>query len=193
MNYRSNFVVVKIPGYEADDLVKPLLEEVEDEYEQVLLVSKDLDWARGFSLAKNVYWLNGDKVYDPDLFEEEYGFFPTCESLTLYKAFRGDDSDHIPKGVPGIREKVLVKLVEEFDSVDEIISKIEKISYLGENWKNKIIENKNRIKLNYRLVDYLPLKRETVQEYAISCEYNPKVLRNLYHSLGFKISRLLYW
>lgn len=187
LNFHEQFVIVKIPGYEADDLVKPFLDEAEGSNDNILLASNDLDWARG--IKNNIYWLKNDEIYDEERFYEIYGFYPKNNSLTLYKAFRGD-SDNVPAGVPRIREKVLVRLVSEFDSLDEIIRSVDKLSYLGDVWREKILENKNRLKLNYRLIDYMPIPSDVLESHITSCSFNAEALRYLYKSVGFRLSKI---
>ena len=52
-----------------------------------------------------------------------------------YKALRGDTSDNIP-GIKGIGEKTAVKLLEEFQTVDNVIANADKIQ--GNAIKEKI-------------------------------------------------------
>lgn len=191
LSYDDNFIVVKRPGSEADDLVSSLLKEF-SQYEKVLLVSNDMDWARGLSevvhLAK--YENKDYTIYTPDYFEEKYGFYPTKESVILYKTFRGDGSDNIPKGVPGIRENVLIKLIENYDSLKEILSEVDDISYLGDTWKKRIKENKARLRLNNSLVDYQEVPFKELQDYMFFGEFKPTSLRSYYESLGFNVEIL---
>lgn len=191
LSYDDNFIVIKRPGSEADDLVSSLLKEF-SQYERVLLVSNDMDWARGIS--ENVHLAKYEKkdyvVYTPEYFEEKYGFYPTNEAVVLYKTFRGDDSDNIPKGVPGIRENVLIRLIEDYDSLKEILNDIDEISYLGDTWKKRIKENKARLRLNNSLVSYLEVPFNELKEYMFFGEFKPSSLRSLYDSLGFNSATL---
>ena len=54
INRSNNNRVIAVDFAEADDIVKPLLEEADNRGNRILLISEDLDWARG--LNKNVYW-----------------------------------------------------------------------------------------------------------------------------------------
>ena len=47
LNYDDNFVMLKMDYTEADDLVLPLIQHLEKKEESLLLISADLDWARG--------------------------------------------------------------------------------------------------------------------------------------------------
>lgn len=191
LSYDDNFIILKRPGSEADDLVSTLLDEF-SKYEKVLLVSNDLDWARG--LSENTHLAKYEKkdymIYTPEYFEEKYGFYPTKESVILYKTFRGDDSDNIPKGVPGIRENILIKLIENYTTLQEILKEVDQISFLGDNWKKKIKENKPRLRLNNNLVSYQSVPFEELKEYMFYGEFRPSSLKSYYESLGFNVKLL---
>ena len=130
LNYKDNWYCVKKAGYEADDLVYPLMKEFSNE--KILLVSNDLDWFRGIS--ENVHVAKYEKaegmqkadyvIYDSNLFIKRLGFKPSVSSMILYKAFRGDGSDNIPPGVPGIRSDSLNKIIcARFEELFTIIRK----------------------------------------------------------------------
>ena len=60
-----------------------------------------------------------NKVYD------KLGVFPN--QVIDYKALRGDTSDNIP-GIKGIGEKTAVKLLSEFQTVDNVLASADKIT-----------------------------------------------------------------
>ena len=191
LSYKDNNFVIRSPGNEADDLVDCLLDSFGSlERERVLLVSNDGDWARG--IRQSVHWMtfsgkNGDTIYTKDTFKEKKGYTPSRASVCLYKAFTGDDRDNIPAGVPGIRKDLVAKLVEDFENLDDLLfcAQSKKILYLNDTWRDRIMEAKGRLYLNYKLVDYLNVTPETIEEQLTPTTYEPKTLLRLYSSLGF--------
>ena len=57
--------------------------------------------------------------FTPEKVYEEYGFTPL--QVTDWKGLAGDSSDHIP-GVPGVGDKTAVKLLQEYGTLEEVLS-----------------------------------------------------------------------
>ena len=186
-NHSDRYVSVQIPDMEADDLVQPLIKDFSDD-DMILFVSEDLDWAR--SLSDNVHWLKKNEIITPIEFKEKFGFDCKPNSLEMYKAFRGDGSDNIPKGVSGLRENVLVQLVQDYSSLKEIFNNIDTIDYLSQTWKEKIIENKARLRLNHKLIEFFPIDSSYLKKFVFPSEYNPNTLYHVYSVLGFSIEKI---
>jgi len=193
MSYQKGNFVFQNPGSEADDLVSILLGVFPPE-EKILLVSRDLDWARG--IGPNVDWLTkvdkADVVVDLAKFKELHGYTPSRRSICLYKAFRGDVSDGIPNAVPNLPEDVLCRLAEEPYDIKELVRriKLDEFTYLSKTFKEKTLANEGRLMLNYRLVDYLTPPAEDVSDNILRTEYNPTTLVRLYKNLGFDAAKL---
>jgi len=185
MNYKDNYTVVYRPKFEADDLTLPIISHI-DKNANILLVSEDMDWSR--LLSDNIYWFAKKKIWDIDMFKEYYGFSPNLKSVIFYKAIRGDSSDNIEKGIPNIRENLVKQLINDYDDVDDMLNNLDNISYLSDKWKDKIRENKARLKLNSQLVDFITTKDDNIDDFIFPCEFKPNTLRTLYHALGFSIS-----
>ena len=66
--------------------------------------------------------------YDSDKVFEKLGVYP--EQIIDYKALRGDVSDNIP-GVKGIGEKTAAKLLNDYKTLDNIYSNLDKITPNG--------------------------------------------------------------
>ncbi len=183
--YSEQFNTCRIKNLEADDLVKPLLATF-DRYDQTLLVSADMDWAR--CMAENVDWLSRKKLYTQETFKSEYKFTPNEQTVTLYKVLRRDDSDNIP-GIPGINEQTALNIVYNFYDVYDLLDTIqqgkEKVNLLSEYTKKHILDSKDRILLNQQLVYFNDVTLAEVKQAMIPGEYNPKALAVLYQSFGF--------
>lgn len=190
MNFDNSFKVVTRSAWEADDLVKPVILNLPKE-DTILIASEDMDWSRMLKYeGRPVYWFAKKKVYEPGMFEDEYGFYPTESNIVLYKSFRGDPADNIPNAVPGIPKKILVQLMENYKKVEDIIKDLPVIDYVNDNWKQKIIAGSHQLRINQQLVSFIGLGREVIDEFIFDSKFNPKSLKVLYETLGFNIFKL---
>jgi 5'-3' exonuclease len=190
-NYKTGYRIIQKPETEADDLIFPILKSLEGHNHFVLLISNDMDWSR--AIDDKTHWLvhssDKDIIYDKDLFFNKYGFYPGHNEVCLYKALRGDSSDNIVAGVKGIPEQVVIKIIRQVKSVQNMFLKLNDI-LIDEQWKKAIQQNKGRIQINLMLVDYRPLSIADVREYTIISEFNKNMLLMYYRFFGFNISQI---
>jgi 5'-3' exonuclease len=190
-SYKNGYRIIQIPETEADDLVLSILKSFEGHNHFILLVSNDMDWSR--TLDDKVHWLVhlGDKdiIYDKNLFFNKYGFYPGHNEVCLYKILRGDASDNIIAGVKGIPEQVVVKIIHQVKSVQNMFLKLNDIQ-IDEQWKEAIQQNKGRIQINHMLVDYQPLSMADVREYTTFSEFNKNMLLMYYRIFDFNIDQI---
>ncbi|MCS7210785.1 MAG: DNA polymerase I [Chloroherpetonaceae bacterium] len=126
---------LKMPGYEADDIMGTLAKKFEKECD-VFLVTPDKDFAQ--LVNSHIQILKPSK--DDDKFErygrnevkEKYGVYPEqfIDMLTLM----GDSSDNIP-GVDGIGPKTAAALISEYGSLESLYKQVHLIK------KPKLREN----------------------------------------------------
>ena len=190
LNYKNNYRTVKVEGMEADDLVDTLSKSYPDD--SILLVSNDLDWFRSINSLIHVakYEKGNYKIYDEVAFTERYGFEPTVNKLCMYKSFTGDTGDNVPKAVPKMKTADIVRLITEFDSISEIGRAVESLDYITPLFKTRIKDSIPRLLMNYKLVNYLNISKEELDENVYSCTFNPRVLNSLYHTLSFDIAKI---
>jgi 5'-3' exonuclease len=190
-NYKTGYRIIQRPETEADDFVFPILKSFEGHNHFVLLVSNDMDWSR--AVADKVHWLvhSGDKdiIYDNDLFYNKYGFFPGHNEVCLYKSLRGDESDNITAGVKSIPEQVVLTIIREAKSVQNMFLKLNDLQ-IDDHWKKAIRQNKGRIQINLMLVDYQPLSMTDVRECTVISEFNKDALLMCYRIFGFDINQI---
>lgn len=190
LSYKDNYRTVKVEGMEADDLVGKLVDIYKKD--SILLVSNDLDWFR--AINSNVQAAKYEKgkyhIYDKKAFIERYGFEPTVNRMCMFKSFVGDAGDNVPKGVPNMKTKDIVRLVSEFDSIHDIVQNIDSLDYITPLFKKRIKENASRLVMNYKLVDYLSISETELKENIFYCKFNAKALNVLYTSLGFDIAKI---
>ncbi|MHC4091565.1 MAG: 5'-3' exonuclease, partial [Planctomycetota bacterium] len=112
---------LRVPGFEADDVIATLATRAEEAGWDVLVVTGDRD---AFQLVdgsiKVLYTLRGisDTVKaDTTWISGKYGIPP--DQYLEYAALRGDPSDNLP-GVPGVGEKTAAKLISGYGSLESV-------------------------------------------------------------------------
>ncbi len=121
-----NIPILMAPGFEADDILGTLAAQARQEY-TVKILSGDQDL---FQLIDDqgkvqVLHLNSkDRIteFGRDQVKEKLGIWP--QQVVDYKALCGDPSDNIP-GVKGIGPKGAVKLLTEYETLENILDHIE--------------------------------------------------------------------
>ena len=118
------------PGYEADDILGTLAKRSAAAGYQVSLVSGDRDLLQ---IADDIIKVRipktkrtGTEIEDYNTQEvmDKYGLRPA--QIIDLKGLMGDASDNIP-GVPGIGEKTAVKLLTQFETVENTIAHIDEV------------------------------------------------------------------
>ncbi len=170
-------------GYEADDIIGTISMwcEKDDDYE-ALIVSSDKDLLQLISdettvkllKTKDYIWMNKKTFIDT------YGFDPI--HMIDLKALMGDSSDNIP-GVKGIGEKGAIKLVSEYQTLDNIYDNINNIKGATQT---KLIEGHESAYYSKDLVTIyrnVPLDI-TFNDLVYKKEHTDELI-NIYNDLGF--------
>lgn len=186
LSYASDrFYICYQDGMEADDLTKPLKNFLSGD--RSLFISDDLDWARNIDEKSD--WYNWKEIYTRENFQNVYGYIPDEERIKVYKSIRGDKSDSIPPGCPYMPEEIVTYIVNNF-TLDLLYTSLDSLEILNEHWKESLLIHRERIYLNYRLVDFLEKKMEKDQ-FVVDCKNIPsafeKMLQALQINTGFSI------
>ena len=139
---------LELEGYEADDIIGTLSERANQDPEwDALLVTSDHDYLQLITDVTTVKMLRPKDYikYTPTVFKEEYGIDPI--KVIDLKALMGDSSDNIP-GVPGVGEKTALKLLQEYETLDNLYEHVEEVKG---KLKDKLIENKESAYFSYKL------------------------------------------
>lgn len=156
--YANNYYILKNDSCEADDLVYPLIKQIFTENDNLLLISADMDWARGMSFSENIHWFNYSQIYDhKEIFKRKYGFYPEANKVKMYKSIRGDSSDCIDCAVKYLPENILLHIVDNYNTIEDLIKDVCKDNFIPSQWKSKIKENQNKLISNYQLIDFVYL------------------------------------
>lgn len=141
--------VVRVDGYEADDIVATIARKCDNEGRHALILSADKDLQQ---LAnENIHMLKPDKIKtwleaDAQAVEAEWGVKP--ELILDLLSLMGDSADNIP-GVNGVGPKTAVKLISEYGSLEGIFENAQTIKgSLGE----KLRKDKENAFLSKKLI-----------------------------------------
>lgn len=142
-----NIPIYTKEGFEADDVIGTISKRACELEHKVLILTGDQD---SFQLVdkdgcvKVIIPSKGELVeYNWDKVYEKLGVYPN--QVIDYKALRGDTSDNIP-GIRGIGEKTAVKLLSEFQTVENVLNSVDKIS--GKSLKEKIQNGREQAELS---------------------------------------------
>lgn len=113
-------------GIEADDIIGTMARKYPDY--QIHILSSDKDLWQLIDPTTNVYvmkkGLSEIEVMDEAKLKETKGIVPS--QIIDLKALMGDASDNIP-GVKGVGEKTALKLLEEYETVDNVYEHLDEI------------------------------------------------------------------
>ena len=174
---------LEVPGYEADDIIgtySKLIDESEN-YEG-LIVSSDKDLLQLITDKISVKLLKSKDyiMMNPTTFKNTYGVEPI--RMIDLKGLMGDASDNIP-GVKGIGEKTAIKLLSEYNSIENLYNHIDEIKGATHT---KLVEGE---KSAYMSKEIATIYKEVPVEYSIEdlyFKFNPtKELMDLYTDLEF--------
>lgn len=125
-----NIPEYSVPGFEADDILGTIVEQVEVKKikADVIIASGDMDTmqlidddhVRVYTLKKGI---KDTIIYNEKAVMARFGFGPKL--IPDYKGLRGDPSDNII-GIAGIGEKTATDLMTNFGSVEDIYKVLEK-------------------------------------------------------------------
>ena len=140
--------------YEADDIIGSYAKIAEKAGLEVIIVSGDKDLTQLASDNITVYYTKRGVTeidyYTPEFINEKYGLTP--QQIVDMKGLMGDKSDNIP-GIPGVGEKTAIKLLTEYENVENVLENIDNIS--GKKLKERLTEGKEDAILSKKLATIL--------------------------------------
>lgn len=149
-----NIPQYELANYEADDIIGTLARQAEANGDEVIIISGDKDLTQLASEHITVQitrkGITDIDNYTPDFIKEKYGLAP--HQIIDMKGLMGDKSDNIP-GVPGIGEKTAIKLLKEYDSVENLYAHIEEMK--PSKMKEKLVENQDQAMMSKQLATIL--------------------------------------
>jgi DNA polymerase-1 len=145
-----NIPILELEGYEADDVLGTVARQIKAEQVPVYIITGDRDLLQlvddntRVELPSRRPGQSGE-VYDAAGVFEYLGVRP--DQVVDYKALVGDTSDNIP-GVKGIGEKTAVKLLAEYDTLENLYNHLEEIKGA---LHQKLADGKDSAGLSYKL------------------------------------------
>lgn len=168
---KPHYISLQAQGYEADDLVRPVLRYLLPNDSRVLMVTNDYDWTR--YLTEAVDWMPklAQKPATIQDYIEEKGFLPTEQSVLIYKAIFGDRSDSIPGLLPESPKNVdemMGILAEEKITTDTIIARSFESTRLSSSPIYRAVhENEKQFRINIQLIEPVDISETHLR--AILC------------------------
>ncbi|SIQ15035.1 DNA polymerase I [Peribacillus simplex] len=175
----------ELENYEADDIIGTLSLQAEKDGFEVKVISGDKDLTQLSSPNTTVSitkkGITEIEEYTPKHIHEKYGLSPL--QIIDLKGLMGDASDNIP-GIPGVGEKTALKLLHQFETVENLLQSIDEVS--GQKLKEKIEEHRDLALLSKELAT---ITREAPLEVSVNeTEYTgmdqDRVI-SFYKELGF--------
>ncbi|MDR7238605.1 5'-3' exonuclease [Neobacillus drentensis] len=158
---------IGLAGYEADDCIGTIANQSKD-LARVSILTGDQDMLQLLDDSISVILLKKGYgnylVHTPETFFEDKGITP--RQMIDLKALMGDTSDNYP-GVKGIGEKTALKLLQEFEHVEGIISNLDRLSK----------SNKTKIEQDLEMLHLSRLLAEIKCDVPVSCALDDASLR----------------
>ncbi len=124
-----NIPILIADGFEADDIIGTLSKKAEIAGFTTYMMTPDKDF--GQLVSDNIFMYKPARMGNKP---EIWGTYEVCERFGISEPEQlidilglwGDASDNIP-GVPGIGEKTAIKLIKEFDSIENLLKNTDKL------------------------------------------------------------------
>ncbi len=141
--------VLRVPGFEADDLIATLARRAAAQGLDVVIVSGDKDLLQLVSDHVHMFDPMHDKRYDRAAVIERFGVPP--EQVVEVQALAGDASDNIP-GVPKVGPKMAAKLVSEYGDVEKVIAALATRDH-RKAYEEAVVQHADNARLSRKLAE----------------------------------------
>jgi DNA polymerase-1 len=119
-----NIPMLRVDGWEADDLIGTLAREATEKGIDAYICSKDKDMLQLLNQHVVAYDIKTDTVTDTKALHEKMGLTP--EQIIDMMALQGDAADNIP-GVPDVGPKTAMEWIKQYGSLDELYAHVDEI------------------------------------------------------------------
>lgn len=177
--------ILQVDGFEADDVIGTIAHKADQEGIQTFMVTPDKDYAQ--LVTDNVFMYRprhggGYDTMGPKEVCEKYGIENTAQVIDLL-GLMGDSADNFP-GCPGVGEKTAAKLINQFGSIENLLSSTDQI-------KGKMREKVEGAREDIKMSKFLATIRQdvpvsiTFDEMKVE-EPDETKLREIFTELEFK-------
>lgn len=177
-----NIKILEKEGYEADDLIGTVAALSEKQGFNVVIVSGDKDFKQLVSENTIIWDSMNERITDYKKIRSDYGIEP--EQIIEVMALSGDKVDDIP-GIPGVGEKTGMKLIQQFQTVENLFENTHKITKLP--LRQKVEQFKDQVILSRKLVtiDKAVPTNTTIDQLRLK-DPEKKGLTDIFRALEFK-------
>lgn len=181
-----NIPIITKEAYEADDVIGTIAKQAAKEGFTVYMVTPDKDY--GQLVEEHIFMYkpsrqgNGVDVLGPKEITESWGIKRVDQVIDLL-GMMGDAVDNIP-GIPGVGEKTAVKLLDQFDTLENLLERVDEVSG---KLKDKIIEFKDQALMSKQLATidtHVPIQFDA-DKYKVE-DFDSKSLMELFKELEFR-------
>ena len=142
-----NISCKQVEGFEADHIIATLATQARNAGGSCTIISSDKDMMQ--LVGGGVFMLDAmkNKLIDREGVVEKFGVYP--ERVVDVQALAGDSADNVP-GAPGIGIKTAALLVNEFNTLEELLDRANEIKQPKR--RESLLDNRAQIELSKRLV-----------------------------------------
>ncbi len=176
---------IRLPGYEADDIIGTLAHQFASEELEVLMVTPDKDYDQlvtdHIRVLKPGRKGGSVELLGPAEVLEKWEISSVSQVIDVL-GLMGDSSDNIP-GIPGIGPKTAQKLIADYGSIEELIAGADNLK--GKQ-KERVKENAELARLSKKLVTIqLDVPLSTTLDDMAWLDFDKKKLKPLLEELEF--------
>jgi len=181
-----NVDYIEQEGFEADDIIGTISQKAENEGIETVIVTGDNDALQLVSEKVKVLMIKKGitetEIFTPAQVKEKWEVEP--EKMIEIKALMGDSSDNIP-GVPGVGPKTAIKLIKQFNNLENLYENCDQIK--GKKMVEKLKENKDKAFISRHLATIVRDidMRFSIKDFQVK-EPDYESLFKIYQRLEFK-------
>ena len=138
---------LEIDGYEADDIIATYTKQAEEKGVSVTIISSDKDLMQLVNKNTKMYDSMKDNLIGVKEVKEKFGVEPS--KIIDVQALAGDRIDNIP-GVSGIGVKTAAELINNFNSLENVLAKVNEIKQPKR--RQILIDEKDKALISKKLV-----------------------------------------
>ena len=138
---------LEMDGYEADDIIATYTKQAEERGVSVTIISSDKDLMQLVNKNTKMYDSMKDKFIGVKEVKEKFGVEPS--KIIDVQALAGDRIDNIP-GVSGIGVKTAAELINNFNSLENVLAKVNEIKQPKR--RQILIDEKDKALISKKLV-----------------------------------------
>jgi len=142
-----NLPSIELINYEADDLIATYSEQIIKKGGDVTIVSSDKDLMQLYKKNIRIYDPMKNKFINEEDIQKKFGV--NAEKVIDVQSLAGDSSDNVP-GVPGIGIKTAAELINEYGTLENLLSNSKNIKQ--NKRRETLIENKQKAMISKKLV-----------------------------------------